>query len=120
VPSREFKLRVRDILFEIAVVEETIDGLSFEAFARNPQALRVLLYSFAVIGEAVASVITDLEAADSTIPWHQIRGMRNAVIHEYFRVDVEIIWETAQSDLPVLKAALQRILENIEATEPES
>lgn len=69
-----------------------------------------MLYSLALIGEAVASSIVDLEAAEPTIPWHQIRGMRNAVIHEYFRVDIEIIWETARSDLPILKEALQRIL----------
>lgn len=51
-----------------------------------------------MIGEAVASAIADLETADSTLPWHQIRGMRNAVIHEYFRVDLAVIWETIQSD----------------------
>lgn len=110
MPSREFALRVQDILAEIAVVEEIITDLSMEAFSQNRQALRAVLYSLAVIGEAVASAIADLEAAEPTIPWHQIRGMRNAVIHEYFRVDVEIIWETARSDLPILKEALQRIL----------
>jgi uncharacterized protein with HEPN domain len=92
------------------VVEETIAGLSLEAFSQNRQALRAVLYNLAVIGEAVASAIADLEAAEPTIPWHQIRGMRNEVIHEYFRVDIEIIWETARSDLPILKEALQRIL----------
>ena len=110
MPFREFALRVQDILTEIAVVEETIADLSLETFSQNRQALRAVLYSLAVIGEAVASSIADLEAAEPTIPWHQIRGMRNAVIHEYFRVDVEIIWETARSDLPILKEALQRIL----------
>ena len=58
MPSREFLLRVQDMLAEIAVVEETIAGLSFEAFAQNRQALRAVLYSLAVIGEAVASVIS--------------------------------------------------------------
>ncbi len=115
MPSRGFVLRVQDMLAEIAVVEETIAGLSYEAFSQNRQALRVVLYSLAVIGEAVASVITDLEVAEPTMPWHQIRGMRNAVIHEYFQVDVEVIWETVRADLPVLKAALQRVLKNLEA-----
>jgi uncharacterized protein with HEPN domain len=107
VQSREFLLRVQDILAEIVVVEQTIAGLSFEAFS---QALRVVLYGLAVIGEAVASAIADLEVVEPGIPWHQIRGMRNRVIHEYFRVDVEMIWETVRSDLPELKEALQRIL----------
>ncbi len=111
MPSREFELRVQDMLAEIAVAEETVEGLTFEAFAQNRQALRVVLYSLAVIGEAVASAIDELEAADPATPWHQIRGMRNAVIHEYFRVDVETIWQTTQMDLPTLKLTLQRILD---------
>jgi len=115
VPSREFLLRVQDMLTELAVVEETVEGLSFETFTQNRQALRAVLYSLAVIGEAVASVISDLEAAEPTMPWHQIRGMRNAVIHEYFQVDVEIVWQTTQLDLPTLKDSLQRILDGLKA-----
>lgn len=116
MPSREFGLRVQDMLAELAVVEETVAGLSYEAFSQNRQALRAVLYSLAVVGEAVASVIADLEEAEPTMLWHQIRGMRNAVIHEYFQVDVEVIWETVRADLPVLKTALQQILKNLEAT----
>jgi uncharacterized protein with HEPN domain len=102
------------MLTEIAVVEETIAGLSFEEFSQNPQALRAVLYSLAVIGEAVASVTADLEMAEPTIPWCQIRGMRNTVIHQYFQVDLDIVWQTIQSDLPMLKAALQQIAEDLE------
>ncbi|MEM9816646.1 MAG: HepT-like ribonuclease domain-containing protein [Cyanobacteria bacterium P01_D01_bin.6] len=114
MPSREFELRVRDMLAEIAVVEETIADLNAETFAHNPQALRVVLYSLAVIGEAVTSAIDELEAADSATPWHQIRGMRNAVIHEYFRMEVDTVWQTTQLDLPILKVALQGILDELQ------
>lgn len=110
MPSREFELRVQDMLNEILVVEEVVADLNLETFAQNRQALRAVLYSLAIIGEAVASMINDLESVDSTMPWQEIRGMRNAVIHEYFRIDVETIWQTIQLDLPLLKAALQRIL----------
>jgi uncharacterized protein with HEPN domain len=102
-------------LAEIAVVEQTIEGLSFERFTQDQQALRAVLYSLAVIGEAVGSVISELEVADPTMPWHQVRAMRNVVIHEYFRVDVEVIWETIRADLPALKMALQRISQHFEA-----
>lgn len=114
MPSREFELRVQDMLAEIAVVEETVSNLSVESFAQNQQALRAVLYSLAVIGEAVASAIDELEVADPATPWHQIRGMRNAVIHEYFWVDVETVWQTTQLDLPMFKAALQQILDGLE------
>ncbi|MGK7889757.1 MAG: DUF86 domain-containing protein [Leptolyngbyaceae cyanobacterium] len=117
MPSREFKLRVQDMLAEIVVVEETVAGLTAEEFVHNQQALRAVLYSLAVIGEAIASAIDELEAADPATPWHQIRGMRNAVIHEYFRVDVGTVWQTTQLDLPILKTTLQQILRSLEEKE---
>ena len=82
MPSREFNLRLQDMLTEIAVVEKTIAGLTYETFSKNEQALRVILYSLAVIGEAVASSTDALEAANPELPWYQIRGMRNMVIYE--------------------------------------
>lgn len=80
------------MLSEIEVIENTVKDLNWETFSQNQQALRVVLYGLAVIGEAVASAIADLEEVEPTMPWSQIRGMRNMVIHEYFRVDVAIIW----------------------------
>ncbi|WP_239125184.1 hypothetical protein [Leptolyngbya sp. CCY15150] len=59
--SREFELRVRDMLTEIAVVVETITGLTIEAFSQHRQAWRAVLYSLAVIGEAVASAIAEFD-----------------------------------------------------------
>lgn len=113
--SREFKRRVQDILSEISFIERSIEGFSFEIFIEDEQALRAILYSLAVIGEGVGSVINDLKLANPTMPWTEIRGMRNAIVHEYFQVDVELIWETIQTDLPTLKIALQRILISLES-----
>ncbi len=112
MPSREFGLRIQDMLTEIIVIENTVQGLTLETFSQNQQAIRVVLYSLAVIGEAVARAIDQLEEADSKVPWGQIKGMRNMVIHEYFRVDVVMIWETTQVDIPMLKQSLLQIQSN--------
>lgn len=112
MPSREFGLRIRDMLTEIIVIENTVEGLTLETFSQNQQALRVVLYGLAVIGEAVAKEIDQLEKIDSKIAWGQIRGMRNMVIHEYFRLDVGMIWETVQVDIPRLKESLLQIQNN--------
>ena len=104
------------MLAEISVVEKTIEGLNYRDFEQDSQALRVVLYSLAVIGEAVASTIVDLEATESDMPWRKIRGIRNVVIHEYFQVDLEIVWQTTQSDLRILKSALEKILADIDQT----
>ena len=79
------------MLAEVAVIEEATSSLDRETFSRDQQVIRVVLYGFAVIGEAAASCLTELESADPTVPWAQIRGMRNMVIHEYFRVDVDMV-----------------------------
>ena len=100
-------------LLDIEVIESTLNNLDLETFAKNQQALRVFLYSLAVIGEAVASAIAELKMADPTMPWEQIRGMRNMVIHEYFRVDIVMIWETVQIDIPMLKHSLLKIQGNL-------
>lgn len=102
------------MLAEITMIEESIKGFTIESFSQNPQVLRAVLYSLAVIGEAVAGAIADLAASDPTMPWHQIRGMRNMVIHEYFQVDLDLVWQTAQSDIPVLKERLQEILAKLD------
>lgn len=113
MPSREFELRIEDMLTEITVIENTVQELNLETFSQNQQALRVVLYSLAVIGEAVARTINELEKTDGDIPWGQIRGLRNMVIHEYFRVDIGMIWETVEVDLPILKQSLLRIQSQI-------
>ncbi|WP_159786742.1 HepT-like ribonuclease domain-containing protein [Sodalinema gerasimenkoae] len=112
MPSRSFLRRLQDVVAEIEVIESMTQGLTYQQFSDNPQVLRATLYSIAVIGEAISSGINDLEALDSSIPWFQIRGLRNRVIHEYFQVDSEVIWETLHSDLPILKKSLTDILES--------
>ena len=117
MPSREFELRIQDMLTEITVIENTVEDLSLETFSQNQQALRVILYSLAVIGEAVARTMDELEKEDPQIPWVQIRGMRNMVIHEYFRVDAAMIWQTVQVDLPMLKESLLNIQNRLRESE---
>jgi len=68
------------------------------------------------VREAVAKTIDELEKQDSNIPWSQIRGMRNMIIHEYFRVDLAMIWQTIQEDLPMLKESLLNIQNNFRDT----
>ena len=101
------------MLAEIAIIEEATSGVDCETFSRNQQAIRVVLYGLAVIGEAVASCLTELQAADPKVPWAQIRGMRNMVIHEDCRVDIDMIGETLQVDLPMLKRSLLNIQKSL-------
>jgi len=64
-----------------------------------------------VIGEATKNLSEDLRTANPSIPWRQIAGMRDVLIHDYLKVNLSRVWRTVESDLPPLDAAVQRLLQ---------
>ncbi|HEY9894608.1 MAG TPA: HepT-like ribonuclease domain-containing protein [Candidatus Sericytochromatia bacterium] len=69
-----------------------------------------LLYNLAIIGEAVRNIPPDVETSHPEIPWDDVRGMQNIVIHEYFQVNLSIIWQTLQEDLVLLEVSLRQLM----------
>jgi uncharacterized protein with HEPN domain len=69
-----------------------------------------LIRELEIIGEAASNVSRETRSLSSGIPWQDIAGMRNRLIHAYFDVDLDIVWSTVTKDLPVLKAELEKIL----------
>lgn len=110
MPSREFADRVQDILMEVMEIEQFVEGMTFTQFCEDRRTLKAVLYGLAVIGEATANILPQVQNTYPQIPWVDIRGMRNVVIHEYFQLDLEIIWETIQTDFPLFKLTLEEIL----------
>jgi uncharacterized protein with HEPN domain len=70
-----------------------------------------MYYFEEVIGEATKNLSEDLRAANPSIPWRQIAGMRDVLIHDYLKVNLSRVWRTVESDLPPLDAAVQRLLQ---------
>ncbi len=110
MPSRDWQNRVRDVLAAIAEIREFTNETTFEEFQSDLKTIRAVLYNLAIIGEAVRSIPPDVEVSHPEIPWDDVRGMRNIVIHEYFQVNLSIIWQTIQEDLVLLAASLQQLL----------
>ncbi len=85
-----------------------VKGLSKEEFVRDQKAMDAVIRNLEVIGEA-AKNIPDEELKDYPgVPWHELRGMRNILIHEYFGVDEDIIWEVVTQDIGLVAEALQK------------
>ena len=111
MPSRNWQNRLRDVLVAIAEIQEFTAGKTFEEFQGDRKTIRAVLYNLAVIGEAVRSIPPEIEALHPEIPWIDVRGMRNIVIHEYFQVNLSIIWQTIQEDLVLLEASLCQLID---------
>lgn len=110
--------RVEDYLQHIEeAIERTLSYIQplrdLAAFQKNPQVQDAVVRNIEIIGEAVnkiARTAPDFIREHSEIPWQQMRGMRNIAIHEYFFVDLQIVWTTIREDFPMLKRRIGPLL----------
>ena len=110
--------RVEDYMEHIAeAIERAIDYLQPvpdpEAFQKNPQVQDAVVRNIEIIGEAVNKInrtAPNFIEQHPELPWAQMRAMRNVAIHEYFFVDLGIVWTTVKDDLPKLKRQIDALL----------
>jgi uncharacterized protein with HEPN domain len=111
VPSREWPLRIQDILDAIARIQRFTAGMSFEDFRRIEEIiLQGILYNFIIIGEASVNVTDEIKSRYPQIPWRLMGDMRNVIAHEYFQVNQRLVWNTIQNHLPSLVPLLEDLL----------
>lgn len=110
--QRDIRLWLIDIRDSIGNILTFSDGLDLERFDRDIVVKHAVLHNFAIIGEAVSKLPDSLKENYPEIPWREIKGFRNYVIHEYFGLDASIIWQIIQTDLPQLKGEISQILES--------
>ena len=109
--ERNFKLYLKDILDAIEKIERYVKNLSLEDFTKNELVIDAVIRNFEIIGEASKNIPDDLKLSYPDIPWKEMTGMRNKMIHEYFGVDLDIVWKTVKTRLPQLAAVLKDIYE---------
>ena len=110
--KREPTLFLYDILECVAKIEKYVSGMSYDDFESDERTVDAVLRNLEVIGEAARHVPDQLRRMYPDIPWRKIVGLRNVVIHEYFGVDLEIIWEIITRDLPDLKNKIVSMLDS--------
>lgn len=106
---RSWTIRIEDMLSAINDAALVVTGKNFSDFQQDRTLILATLACVQIIGEASNHIPEDIKAKYPTIPWSEIRGMRNRVTHAYFDVDVQLLWETVQNDFPVLEAELKKI-----------
>lgn len=109
--SRNWQLRTSDILDAIDKISRYTAGMTLATFAADEKTVDAVLRNLEVIGEAARNLPDDFIARHPQIAWHEMRGMRNIIVHEYFGVSLPIIWETVEKDLPPLVPLLKELLD---------
>lgn len=107
---REWRHRIEDLLEAIEKIGRYSEGMDFASFQADPKTIDGVLWNFTVIGEAARSVPHRIREKYPEVPWVEMRGMRNFVIHEYAEVSPHIVWDTIRSDLPPLIPLLRAVL----------
>lgn len=109
---RDNRLYLIDILKSIERIQSyTEDGI--EVFAQTPMIQDAVIRNFAVIGEATKRLPTDFRQKYPDIPWQKIAGLRDVLIHDYLRIDVNEIWGIIEQNLPELKVMVTAILQEL-------
>ena len=113
-PKRVYEDYLRDILDATQKAKRFVEGISFDAFAANDEKVFAVIRALEIIGEAAKKVPKSVQKRCPEVPWPEVAGMRDKLIHGYFGVNLRRVWQTVVEDLPVLQAGVQRILADLD------
>ena len=103
-------LYLNDIAEAAANIQSYVGDLNFEAFRNDPMRVDAVVRNFEVIGEAVKNLSDDLKGRFPATDWRAVAGFRDTLIHGYFGIDPEILWDIIKNKIPVLQNEVTRII----------
>lgn len=107
---RDYTLYLKDILAAIDSIEEFVAGMDLQAFQADDKTTSAVMRKLEVIGEATKQIPDEIRQSHPRVPWKEMAGMRDKLIHFYFGVDYQLIWRAIKERLPQIKPELQKIL----------
>ena len=112
-PERDLS-RLKHILNAINCVEEYIDGVSEEKLKNDRLRLHATIYNVQIIGEAVYKLTDDFKLSHPQTPWTVIEKMRHILVHDYFRINFDVLWDVINTDIPQLKTQIDKYVMELE------
>jgi uncharacterized protein with HEPN domain len=110
---RDFKVYLEDVLEAARKIDNYTIGLTLETFSQDAKTIDAVVRNLEVIGEAIKRVPENIRLKYPAVEWKKIAGLQDILIHDYFGIDVEIIWDIIQNKLPVLKKEIEHIVGEI-------
>ncbi len=113
--ERSLGLLVEDIWESIEKIERYTEGMTQDSFQSDEKTTDAVVRNLEIIGEAAGRLPKKFTDRHSKIEWVKIKGLRNRIVHEYFGVDIQIIWQILEKDLPAFKASLKSICAQLDS-----
>lgn len=116
--SRDLLLFLRDIENACRKISRFTEGRTRDEVLADEMRFDALLHNLHVIGEAVKKLPEDFRDRHADLPWREIAGMRDVVAHAYFALDLDILWDAVQKDVPILLSRAQQLIREEQAGDP--
>ncbi|MBU1261026.1 MAG: DUF86 domain-containing protein [Planctomycetes bacterium] len=108
--SRHTELRLLDILDAIERIFSYAKGMSYKSFLADQKTQDAIVRNIEIIGEAARGIPKTFRADNPQIPWDEIIGMRNIIVHHYFGILIDVVWDIVKKELPKLKKQIKSII----------
>jgi len=108
--QKDYEAYLNHILDSITFIEEYTENISFEEFEKDRKTADAVIRNFEIIGEASSKIPKEFREKYPEIPWKSIIALRNVLIHEYFGVDINAVWENIRQNLPELKKQIKSVI----------
>jgi uncharacterized protein with HEPN domain len=109
---RDYRLYLDDIAESIKRIEKYTRRMTLNKIKKDTLALDGVVHNLEIIGEAVKNIPAQVKERNPEIEWKKIAGFRDILAHEYFGVDLEVVWDVVINKLPILKKEVNRILKS--------
>lgn len=111
--KRDVTIYLKDMLSAIKAIENFVEGMDFENFWNDDKTSSAVIRKFEIMGEAARNIPNEIMERYPEIPWKEMVGFRDKLIHFYFGIKYEIVWDTIKLRLPELKMKIQRAIDDL-------